>query len=82
MIVHRCDVCRAEFPASEAAELTTVMLRFNMEKIARTEPNYVQGTLDLCNKVECRRTGLEQIFETILGKALEKADLKIRAVAK
>lgn len=81
MIVHRCDVCRNEFvpgsesPIGEEPALANVVLRFNLERLAKSAPNYVQANFDLCQNEACRRDGIRELAALVLAAALKKAGL-------
>lgn len=94
MIVHRCDVCSIELAPDQTrggslSPLTTVVLRFNLEGLAKPDiaineggvaagPNYVQGTMDLCTSIQCRREGIRQITERICEAALRKSGISLK----
>lgn len=75
MIVHRCDVCGAE--STEAATLTHLFLRVNLEGVAASQPSYVQAELDVCASKACRKKGIEQLLAKGQEDALIRAGLLI-----
>ena len=77
MIVHRCDVCRAEF--TDAAKIVRPQARLLLFALAKSETAIAE--LDVCEKQACRVTALKQLSEAVLSRALELANLPAVALA-